>query len=249
MAPHTQIRPPFFEIGPKAYLAGDEVLALAKAADAAAREHDVQVLFTAPFLELAAIAKATTNLVVLAPHMDAIERGRGTAAILPESLVAAGANGVQLNHCERPLTYAELEASIAKAREHGLITMVCANSVAEIKAVALLGPDVIVAEPTELIGTGTTSDLSYMQAAAEAAHAIDPRIRVLQAAGISGGDDVERVLRMPAADGTGSSSGIAKADDPSAMAVEMIAAARRGFDARTQTSTINAHPLTQGAAS
>lgn len=227
-----RVRPPFFEIGPKAYLVGDEVLDLARRADDAAAEHDVQVFFTAPLTDIAAVAEATENLVVLAPHMDPIERGRGVADVLPESIQAAGAHGVLLNHVERPISYATLEKTINRAKELGLITVVCASSIAEIKAVALLSPDVIVAEPTELIGTGETSDLSYMASSTEAIRSINPEICVLQAAGISSGDDVFRTISA-GADGTGSSSGIAKASDPGAMATEMIAAVRKGWDART----------------
>lgn len=229
---NTIVRPPFFEIGPKAYLAGQEVIDLAAAADRAAAEHDVQVFFTAPLLELSRVAEATSHLIVQAPHMDPIERGRGVANILPESLLAAGARSVLLNHVERPVTFATLAGTVERAKEVGLMTMVCASSIAEIKACALLGPDIIVAEPTELIGTGQTSDTDYMRASAEAIHSIDPAIHVLQAAGIKHGDDVFRTMSVEWADGTGSSSGIATAPNPGAIAAEMIAAARRAFDER-----------------
>lgn len=236
MLPHPILRPPFFEIGPKAYLAGDEVLRLARAADAASVEHDVQVLFTAPYLELARVAAECPHLIVEAPHMDPITKGRGLTKILPESVVAAGARAVMLNHAEHPLDEPTLEATIRRAEEVGLATVVCASSIAEIDRVARMAPDVIVAEPTELIGTGTTSDLSYMQASTDIVRDVDPRILVLQGAGISGGDDVFRVVRE-GADATGSSSGIAKAPNPGQMAVEMIVAARRGWDARQAVLT------------
>lgn len=228
----TTVRPPFFEIGPKAYLAGEEVIDLAIAADRAAAEHDVQVYFTSPLLELAHVAEATSHLIVQAPHMDPIERGRGVADILPESLLAAGVRSVLLNHVERPVTFATLASTVERAKQVGLMTMVCASSIAEIKACALLGPDIIVAEPTELIGTGKTSDADYMRASAEAVHSIDPSIHVLQAAGIKNGDDVFRTMSVEWADGTGSSSGISKAPDPGAKAAEMIAAARHAFNER-----------------
>ena len=41
-----KIKPPFFEIGPKCYMYGDEMLALAKAIDRAAIKYDVDVLGT-----------------------------------------------------------------------------------------------------------------------------------------------------------------------------------------------------------
>lgn len=226
------VRPPFFEIGPKAYLVGDEVLDLALAADRVGAQQGVDVIFTTPFTDIARVAASTSHVKVCAPHMDPLRRGRGLADILPEALVAAGAHGVMLNHAERPLTYGVLEATIRRAEEVGLFTIVCASSLAEIRAVAELAPDIIVAEPTELIGTGTTSDLSYMQASSDAVRAIDPRILVLQGAGITGGEDVQRVI-AGGADATGSSSAVAKAPDRPAMVEEMLSAVRRGWDART----------------
>ena len=42
----TTIKAPFFEIGPKSYLYGDEILELAKAADAASEKYNVDIIFT-----------------------------------------------------------------------------------------------------------------------------------------------------------------------------------------------------------
>lgn len=243
MLDHPVISAPFFEIGPKAYLVGDEVLDLARAADASAARHGVGLIFTTPFPLISRVAAETSHLLVCAPHMDPLRPGRGLADILPEELKASGADGVMLNHSERPVSYAVLEETIERAREVGLFTIVCASSMAEIRAVALLRPDIIVAEPSELIGTGTTSDLSYMTASTEAVREIDARILVLQAAGISGGDDVERVIRS-GADATGSSSAVALASDRAAMAEEMLAAVRRGWNARNrhQEPTLKEQP-------
>ncbi len=230
------LQAPFFEIGPKAYLVGDEVLDLALAADRAAVEHSVQVVFTAPFLDISRIASATTNLVVCAPHMDPLRRGRGLTDILPEAVKAAGAHAVMLNHAEHPISYSVLEQTMRRADDVGLLTIVCASSMAEIRAVSLLGPDVVVAEPTELIGKGQTSDLGYMQESSKAVRSINPRILVLQAAGINGGADVERVMSL-GADATGSSSCVALATDRAAMVDQMISAARRGFNSASHSPT------------
>lgn len=225
----TTLRAPFFEIGPKSYLYGEAVLSLARAADAAAALHGVQVIFTSPLVHLQAVAAATEHLVICAPHMDPIHCGRGVADVLPESLVAAGAHAVMLNHAERPITFSVLEATIERARDVGLLTVVCTSSIAEISSVANLGPDVIVAEPTELIATGNPSDLSYIDASTLAVRTVNPKTLVLQGAGISSPADVERVIAH-GADATGSSSAIARADDPGAMAAEMIAAVRRAWN-------------------
>ena len=228
MIPNVKIRPPFFEIGPKSYLVGDQLIALAVAANAASEKYDIDVIFTAPFIEIRRVAEAAPRLKVFAPHMDPIGIGRGAASILPEAVVAAGAYGVMLNHCECPLTLSNLAAAIRRADEVGLCTMVCADSIAEAKAVAQLGPNIIVAEPAGLIGTGVASDIEYVRASIDAVKGINPQILVLQGAGISGGKDVYNVIHA-GAEATGSSSGVAAAQNPGAMAEEMIRAVREAY--------------------
>ena len=136
-----RIRAPFFEIGPKSYIYGDDVLNLALAADAAAKKYDVDVIFTTPYLELRRVREQTDRIFVFAPHMDPILPGRGLADILPEGVRAAGADGVMLNHCERPMNVASLRQAILRARALELISIVCADSIADAKAIAELHPD------------------------------------------------------------------------------------------------------------
>lgn len=225
------LKPPFFEIGPKSYLYGDDVLALALAADAASKKYDVDIIFTTPVVDIRRVAAATERIFVFAPHMDALKPGRGLADTLPESLVTAGAQGVMLNHCEKAVSLSVLHETIRRADEVGLATIVCTDSIREASAVACLGPNIIVAEPTELIGTGKASDMDYVQASIQAVKSINPEIYVLQGAGISNGQDVYRVI-FAGAEATGSSSGIIKAQDRAAMVDEMIGAVRRAWDDR-----------------
>ena len=227
----TNIKAPFFEIGPKSYLYGQDVIDLALAADAASEKYDVDIIFTTPVVEIARVKAATRRIHVFAPHMDPLRPGRGLADTLPESLVAAGAEGVMLNHCEKPLGLGVLKATIERAKEVGLTTIVCADSCTEAAMIAMLKPDIIVAEPTELVGTGVSCGPEYVEAATRAVRDIDPDILVLTAAGIANGQDVYDVISA-GADATGSSSGVAKAADRAAMVDEMIGAVRRAWDAR-----------------
>lgn len=225
------IKAPFFEIGPKSYLYGDDVIALAKAADAASEAYGVDIIFTTPVVEIARVKAATKHIHVFAPHMDPLRPGRGLADTLPESLVAAGAEGVMLNHCEKPLTLSVLKETIKRAEEVGLTTIVCADSLAEASMIAQLSPDIIVAEPSELIGTGVSVGPEYVAAASRAVKDVNPDILVLTAAGIANGQDVYNTI-LAGADATGSSSGVAKAADRAAMVNEMIAAVRKAWDER-----------------
>ena len=181
------IRTPYFEIGTKNYIYGDTVLEYAKAADAAAGKYDIDVLFITPSTEIRMVAENTERLIVLAPYMDTLRPGRGMADILPEGLKAAGARGVVVNHCERPMTLPAIKATIDRARELDFLVFACADSIAEAKAIAQLHPDIINPEPTELIGGtgGGVSDMRYVMESIKAIKAIYPDIMVEQAAGIT----------------------------------------------------------------
>ena len=151
-----KIRTPYFEIGTKNYIYGDKVLKYARAADAAAKRYDIDVLFITPAVEIRRVVENTQRLIVLAPYMDTLRPGRGMADILPEALKAAGAQGVVINHCEKPMSLPQMKATIDRARELDLLVFGCADSIAETKALAELHPDIINPEPNELIGGGET---------------------------------------------------------------------------------------------
>ncbi|WP_195851545.1 triose-phosphate isomerase [Aerococcus urinae] len=223
----VQVKSPFFIFNPKSFLYGEELLELAKVADQEAEKHPgISVFLTCPYADLVAVAQATDHIIVSAQHLDGIEPGRGMGKVLPESLQAAGARATFLNHAENPMTIAEIVQAIQRADDLDIITIVCADSMKEAQALATLHPDIILCEPTELIGTGQTSDASYIESTNEAIKAIDDNILVMQAAGISTANDVSRTIEM-GADGTGCTSGITKADNPKQMLKDMIEAAAK----------------------
>ena len=233
MNKNNKIKAPFFEIGPKSYLFGDDILELAKAADEASQKYNVDIIFTCPVVDIRRVKENTKHIHVFAPHMDPIPVGRGLADILPESLVAAGAEGVMLNHVEKSLSFEVLRATVERAEQVGLTTIVCADSMAEASRIAALNPDIIVAEPSELIGTGVSVGPEYVEAATKCVKSVNSDILVLTAAGIANGQDVYNTI-IAGADATGSSSGVAKAADRAAMVDEMISACRRAYDERTK---------------
>ncbi len=223
------IKPPYFEFGPKAYLWGDELLSLAKTIDKAAMKYDVDVIITPQYSDIKLISDNTERISVFAQHMDYLRPGRGLGSVLPEAVKAAGACGVMLNHAEKKLTFDEIKKTVKRADEVGLMTIVCANTVEDVKKIAEIGPNMIVAEPTELIGTGKTSDKGYVLDTIETVQNINPEITVLQGAGISCGKDVYETI-MLGAQATGSTSGIIKADNPHEMADEMLFNLRKAWD-------------------
>lgn len=230
------IRKPFFELGPKVYLYGDEALDLALWADELCGRFPVDIIFSAQYTDIPAIAAKTKRLRVFAQHMDAVEPGRGIGAVLPEALRHAGAEGTLLNHAERPLTLATLAASIRRARQVGLATLVCAGDAAESAAVACLGPDIVLAESPSLIGVGRRgeNDAAEIERINAAVRAIAPELPVLHGAGIADAEDVYQVIRA-GADATGSTSGVLKAANPKQMLGDMIEAMWTAYRERTQT--------------
>ena len=214
---------PFLVVNPKSYLYGEKSLALGKAADEAAAKHGLTVFFTCPFADIRYVKQNTEHVIVTAQHMESLRPGRGMGHVLPESLKEAGAGAVFLNHAENSMTVAELYKTIGRAKELEMLTIVCADSVAEGLAIAEFAPDILLCEPTDLIGTGQTADDSYVIEACNQIRKINPHISVMIASGVTTAQDCYRVVKL-GADGTGATSGILKAPDPAVRVMEMAEA-------------------------
>ncbi len=225
-------RAPVFEIGLKGYVYGAEAVQLAEAADRLSHELDVSVIFDPQAVDIPAVARATESLLVFAQHMDPVAVGRGVGSVLPEALREAGAVGTLLNHSERRMNLADIHLAIRRAREVGLFTLVCADSPEEAAAIAQLGPDIVLAEPPELIATSrsaATEMRGFVERAVEMVGQIDPGIIVMCGAGVQTPEDVDKMVRLGVG-GTGSSSGILKAADPVALMRSMLMAMKRSWD-------------------
>ncbi len=227
----TRLKAPFFEVGVKNYIYGDDVLKLAQAADQAAVKYDIDVIFLAPYVDIRRISENTERLIVFAPYMDTLRPGRGMADVLPEAVHAAGAEGVVINHCERPMTLPAIRETIRRAGELDMLSFACADTIAEAKAIAHFKPDIINPEPAELIGTDSGSSEDFIRESIRAVKSIDPHILVEQAAGIRTGEQVYRNIIL-GADGVGAASGIVNAEDPLAKVEEMIRSARMAYNDR-----------------
>ncbi len=229
MYKNYKIKQPFFEYGPKCYMYGETLLNIAKGLDKLAEKYDVDVVLDVPDTEIFNIARNVKRVHVYSQHMDSLPIGKGMGKSLPEALKSAGAVGVMLNHAERKLTLEEIELAIKRADEVGLATMVCADSIEEVKAIAKLAPNILVAEPTELIGTGKPADKEYVDAVIKAIKEINPDILPFPSAGISKGQDCYNIIKAGSS-ASGCSSAIAKAENPLALAEEMIASVRKAWD-------------------
>ena len=218
--------PPLFEIGLKGYLYGEKALELAQAADRLSKKYGITIIFDPQYVDIPIIARETKHLLVFAQHMDPVQIGRGAGAVLPEALKAVGATGVLLNHVERRLTLSDIARTIKRADEVGLCSLVCADSPQEAAAIAQLQPNMILAEPPDLIGTGRSvakENRAFISESIRLVKKVDPDIIVFNSAGIRTAEDVADVVRA-GAEATGTTSGILKAEHPIKRMEEMIAA-------------------------
>ncbi|MCC7350169.1 MAG: triose-phosphate isomerase [Phycisphaerales bacterium] len=231
------LRPPVFELGLKGYLWGRVALELARVAARIGREQGVTILYTAGLVDVAAIAaQMRDELLVLSPQVDAVMPGRGSTSgcILPEALREAGVAGALLNHSERPMGLGQIARSIRRCDQSGLITVVCADSPDEAAALAHLGPNIILAEPPDLIGGNRSVaqvQAEFIARSVESVRGVNPEILVLNSAGIRTPDDAAAVIEA-GADGTGSTSGVLASADPADMLERMVRAVRQAWDRR-----------------
>ena len=195
---------------------------VAEAAESVAAESGARVAVAPQAAALSPVAE--TGVETWAQHVDGVEPGSHTGSALAGAVAEAGAVGTILNHSERRLTLADVEAGIERAREAGLETVVCGNTPEQVAAAAALGPDAVAVEPPALIGTGTPvsqADPDVVEDAVEAVAAVDGDVDVLCGAGISTGEDVVAAREL-GAEGVLLASGVAKAEDPRAALADLV---------------------------
>ena len=206
---------------------GDKAVKLAKIAEKVSASTGVCIGLAPQFSDLHRVA-TQSEVPVFAQHVDPVTPGRGTGSILVESVVEAGAIGTLLNHSERQLRLADLEASLVRAKDAGLKVCVCSNNQSVSGAAAALGPDFIAVEPPELIGTGipvSKTQPEVVTATVDTIRRINPKVIPLCGAGISTGEDVAAALKL-GTQGVLLASGVTKAKNPQEVLEDMAKHAR-----------------------
>lgn len=227
------LHPPFFELGPKAYMYGSRLLKLALEADIISQKYHVPIIFTPQYTDIPIVAAHTSSLIVCAQHMDPITIGRGLGSVLPEALKSAGAKAVMLNHAEKTISLDTLARTIDRANEVGIMSIACANTFEDMKNIAHLAPNVIIAEPTDLIGTGKISGMEYIAESINCIKSINSNILVLQGAGVSTPRDVYNII-YAGAEATGCTSGVMKSSNPEQTLTAMISAVREAWNTKKE---------------
>jgi triosephosphate isomerase len=178
-------------------------------------ETGVYIGLAPQFVDISMIAHEV-SIPVFAQHVDAISPGPFTGCVLPESIQEAGAVGALINHSERRLMLADIDAILNKIRELGLISIVCGNNPEVSAAAAVLNPDIIAIEPPELIGTSIACSKAkpeVVTGTVKLVRRLNPKVIIVCGAGITTGDDVATALGL-GTDGVLVASGVVKAKSP-----------------------------------
>ncbi len=202
---------------------GDDGFKLAKICDDVAKETDVEIIICPQFTDIYRIAK-NVDIPVYAQHVDPVDYGSNTGHVLPESVKAAGAVGSLINHSERRLRLADIEACIEKLKSLGMISVVCTNNINVTKAASALGPDFVAIEPPELIGTGipvSKAQPEIITGSVDAVNKVNPDVKVLTGAGITTGDDVKKAIELGTC-GVLLASGVIKAKNPKDVLMDLV---------------------------
>ncbi len=229
----TKVNTPIILVNFKTYseATGRKALELAKNCEKISLETEICVGVAPQLVDIPPIVKAV-SIPVFAQHIDPIKPGSSTGHILPESVKEAGAAGTLINHSERRLRLADIDAAITRAREVSLISLVCTNNSAVSTAAAALKPNMIAVEPPELIGTGipvSKAKPEVVSGTAELVKQINPDIIVLCGAGITTGEDVAAALRL-GTEGVLVASGIVKAKNPYKVLLEFADKITKSLD-------------------
>jgi len=219
----SKVRTPIVLVNFKTYAegTGKNALKLARVCEKVSSETKVCIGVAPQFVDIAPIADAVA-IPVFSQHIDPITHGSFTGHVLPEAVRETGAVGTLINHSERRLKLADIDASITRAREADLISLVCSNNASVSAASAALKPDMIAVEPPELIGTGipvSKAKPEVVSGTVTLAKRVNRGVVILCGAGISHGDDVAAALRL-GTEGVLVASGVVKAKDPYKILLE-----------------------------
>jgi triosephosphate isomerase len=202
---------------------GSRAHMIAQAAELISQESGVTIGVAPTYIDLHPLCHHFA-IPVYAQHVDAFEPGAHTGHITADGIRAAGAAGSLLNHSERRLTIADIEASIRALQAQKLAPVVCTNNEATSAAAAALSPEYVAIEPPELTG----SCISVSKANAEmisrsvaTVRAVNPKVKLLTGAGIQSGDCVKIAVDL-GTDGVLLASSVVKAKDPGVVLRDLV---------------------------
>lgn len=208
------MKKPIVVINFKTYLTIEKALKLAKEIE----KVDKDIIIGVSACDVYLINKKT-KLQVFCQHIDPFYPGRNTGFILPESVKAAGAKGVFLNHSEHKLDFNILKESVKRAKEAKLKVLIFAKDTKEAKEVEKLKPDYIAVEPPELVA----GEISVSSARPELISDVRKNLKsdFLVGAGIKTNMDFLKSLEL-GANGIAIASAITTAKNPGKVLKDLV---------------------------
>ena len=206
---------------------GENAVRLAKIAEQVHLKTGASIALAPQLADLKIVIDASET-PVFAQHVDPVGIGQFTGHILPESVAEAGCVGTIINHSERQLPPEVIKATVKRAREADLASIVCVDSIERGREVAAYTPDAIAIEPPELIGSGISVSKARPEIVSGSVSAIkhvNTKIRVLCGAGITSGEDVAAAQKL-GAEGILVASGVVKSKDPQAALLDLARSLR-----------------------
>jgi triosephosphate isomerase len=207
---------------------GEAALRLAEICEDVSRDYSVKIAIAPQVADIHAIHEAV-KIPVYAQHVDGVGFGGFTGYVTAASIKAAGASGSLINHSERRLKLAEIEASLEACRSSALRTIICTNNVATTRAAAALEPNYVAVEPPELIGSGipvSKADPDVVRESVDAVKDVAPTVGVLCGAGITHGEDLKAALDL-GSEGVLLASGIIKAKNQRSALEDLVTGAKK----------------------
>ncbi len=213
----SKLQTPLIIVNFKTYLeaTGRRAVELAKQAEKVSKETGTHIVVAPQYTDIAKVAEAV-EIPVFAQHIDPINPGSNTGQVLVDSVKEAGAVGTLINHSERQMKLADIDAVVKLAVKKDLVSCVCTSNPPISAAVAYLAPDIISIEPPELIGSGVAVSKAKPEEVSKTiklVRKVNSDALLLCGAGISHGEDVAVALKLKT-QGVLVASAIVKAKDP-----------------------------------
>jgi triosephosphate isomerase (TIM) len=183
---------------------------LAIAAQDVAEKLGVEIVLAPPQPALALVCKAVSKIQVVCQHVDDAQLGATTGFFVPEVAKSYGAAGSLINHSEHRVGLSVIKSLTEQMRRLGMTSIICAQTPAEVSAIADFRPDFIAIEPPELIGSGRAVSKENPAIITDSIRAAGSKSKVICGAGITDHGDIVKAVQLGSW-GILAASGIVKA--------------------------------------
>lgn len=179
-------------------ISGDKALALTRDAERVSEQTDTEIIISPPQVLLAWLIK-NTKLGVIAQHVDVQQPGPSTGFSIPEIVKDVGGAGSLINHSEHPINQEIIRDLISRLGSLGLLSIVCAKNLSELKDYSSMSPDYVAIEPPELIGTKksiATEKPSLITDSFQHLKLVASRSQLICGAGINSSEDIRIAMKL-----------------------------------------------------